>query len=137
MSDHKEFIAALRSGITGDVLDDPFSLGIYATDASLYQIFPIVVVCPTGEEDVLTALSIAEEFKVSILPRGGGTSLAGQTVGRSMVIDFSKYMTKILEINVDEQWAIVQPGVIRDVRVKTHAEGGNAIGTDIGSTDYR
>ena len=115
MEDQKGFIADLKERIRGDVLDDLYSLGIYATDASLYQIFPKVVVLPKDEDDVLTALVIANEYKVTVLPRGGGTSLAGQTVGSSMILDFSKYMDKVLEVNAEERWVRVQPGVVRDV----------------------
>src|SRR5689334_12563278 len=85
----------LRHACKGDVLDDDASLGMYATDASFYQIKPLVVFLPKDEDDVKAATKIARENNVSILPRGGGTSLAGQTVGKALVIDFSKYMNKI------------------------------------------
>src|SRR5258708_4192012 len=92
----------LRKACKGDVLYDETSLGMYATDASFYQIKPLVVLLPKDEADVRAATKIARENKVSILPRGGGTSLAGQTVAKALVIDFSKYMNKILEFNQDE-----------------------------------
>ncbi len=87
---------------------------MYATDASLYQIEPLCIVVPRDESDVFAATRLAREHQVSILPRGGGTSLAGQTVGQSMVIDFSKYMTAILEFDAEEKWVKVQPGISRD-----------------------
>ncbi len=108
-------IQDLKLHIKGEVLSDAASLGMYSTDASLYQIQPVAVVLPKDEADVQTAIRIAVDHKTSILPRGGGTSLAGQTVGQSMILDFSKYMNQILEVNVEEKWAIVQPGLVRDV----------------------
>ena len=75
---------------------------------------PVAIVLPKDEEDVVTAIKIAADHKVSILPRGAGTSLAGQTVGESMVLDFSKHLNQILEINVAEKWVRVQPGMARD-----------------------
>ncbi|MBK9983557.1 MAG: FAD-binding oxidoreductase [Saprospiraceae bacterium] len=105
------FIYALLQDIRGDVYHDPVTLGIYATDASIYQITPVAVVCPKDEEDVRTCLKIANQYQVPILARGGGTSLAGQTVAEAIVIDFSKYMNKILSFEND--LVSVQPGVIR------------------------
>ena len=98
----------------GDVLVDDYSLGMYATDASHYQIIPLAVVLPRDEAEVSKAVEIARNHKIKILPRGGGTSLAGQAVGDGLVIDFSKYMTQILEFNEQDRWVRVQPGVIRD-----------------------
>jgi len=100
--------------IKGDVLSDAYSLGMYSTDASFYQIKPLVVVLPLDEADVKIAVDIARKHKLKILPRGAGTSLAGQTVGEAIVIDFSKYMNKILEFNEQERWVRVQPGLVRD-----------------------
>ncbi|MCB0846934.1 MAG: FAD-binding oxidoreductase, partial [Bacteroidetes bacterium] len=107
-------IAELSSQIKGDVLSDDYSLGMYSTDASIYQIKPKVIVLPKDVEDVKTAIKLAEKYQATILPRGGGTSLAGQTVGNSVILDFSKYMNQILELNVEEQWVRVQPGKVRD-----------------------
>lgn len=114
MLNRQLLINDLELNIKGDVLHDPVSLGLYATDASVYQISPVVVVAPKDEEDVLKALEIAKDYQLSILPRGGGTSLAGQTVGNSLILDFSKYMNQILEFNENEQWIRVQPGLVRD-----------------------
>ena len=108
------FVTALRKAIAGEVLNDPYTLGMYSTDASIYQLQPVVVVVPQSEADVKMAVSLANEFAISILPRGGGTSLAGQSVGRSMILDFSKYLNKTLEINPTERWVKVQPGKVRD-----------------------
>ncbi len=109
--DRPEFIKALIKDIRGDVYSDPLTLGIYATDASIYQIMPVAIVCPRDEEDVKICLAIAVKHRVPILARGGGTSLAGQAVAEAIVIDFSKYMNAILSF--DGTYVTVQPGVIR------------------------
>ena len=111
---HSEFIAALARQIGGDVLTDEYSLGMYATDASIYQIRPIAIVLPRNREEVKTAVALAGQYGISILPRGAGTSLAGQTVGHSMILDFSKYLNRIIEINAEERWVRVEPGMARD-----------------------
>ncbi len=110
----EEFERALRDRVKGDVSFDELTRGIYATDASFYQITPMAVVLPRDEADVRAAVKTASAFNVTIVPRGGGTSLGGQAVGQGMVIDFSKYMSRILELNVEERWVRVQPGVVLD-----------------------
>jgi FAD/FMN-containing dehydrogenase/Fe-S oxidoreductase len=104
----------LRDAAPGDLYFDPIHRGLYATDASHYQIMPAAVVVPRSEEDVIRAIAAAARHGVSILPRGGGTSLAGTTVGPGLVIDFSKHLNRILEVNPAERWARVQPGLVRD-----------------------
>lgn len=104
----------LKKSIQGEILTDEYSLGMYSTDASFYQIKPLAVVLPKDESDVRKTMAIAAAHKIKILPRGGGTSLAGQTVGDAVVIDFSKYMNRILEFNKEERWVRVQPGLVRD-----------------------
>src|SRR3954451_14946836 len=103
MNPKLSFVANLKKCIA-DVLEDEYSLGMYSTDASHYQIMPVAVVLPKDESEVKKAVEIARSHKIKILPRGGGTSLAGQTVGQALVIDFSKYMTNILEFNEQERW---------------------------------
>ncbi|MFT7511063.1 MAG: FAD/FMN-containing dehydrogenase/Fe-S oxidoreductase [Candidatus Omnitrophota bacterium] len=106
---------AFSHAFTGEVQFDDWSRGIYATDASMYQIMPTGVVFPRNDADVKEALRIAASFNLPVIGRGGGTSLAGQAVTSGLVIDFSRHMNQILEINPAEGWARVQPGVIRDV----------------------
>jgi len=110
----RDFERQLRERIQGDVSVDDVTRGIYATDASNYQILPVAVVLPRDEVDVCAAVACARDHGVNILPRGAGTSLAGQAVGPSMVIDFTKCMNEILELNVAERWVRVQPGVVLD-----------------------
>ena len=114
MLDTTAFYNTLIAKLHGEVLHDEATLGAYATDASVYQIKPIVVVLPKDENDVIQALKIADKHKVPVLPRGGGTSLAGQTVAHAMILDFSRYMNQLLEVHVEERWARVQPGLVRD-----------------------
>ncbi len=114
MSTHQLLYNDLNLHVEGDVLTDHASLGIYSTDASLYQITPVAVVLPKNESDVLHVINIARDHNISILPRGGGTGLAGQTVGRSIIMDFSKYMNRIIEFNEEDRWVRVQPGLVRD-----------------------
>jgi FAD/FMN-containing dehydrogenase/Fe-S oxidoreductase len=104
----------LRKVIAGDVRFDPASRLLYATDASMYQVEPVGVVIPRDDDDVQAAVEVAKTRHVALLPRGGGTSLTGQTVNRALVLDFSRYMHAVLEVNVEEQWARVQPGLVQD-----------------------
>ncbi|MBI1893585.1 MAG: FAD-binding protein, partial [Candidatus Rokubacteria bacterium] len=105
---------ALRRRVEGEVRFDKMTRLLYSTDASIYQIEPIGVVFPRHAGDVQAVLETANEFRVPILPRGGGTSLAGQTVGQAVVLDFSRHMNQILEVNREERWCRVQPGVVQD-----------------------
>ncbi|HTE15649.1 MAG TPA: FAD-linked oxidase C-terminal domain-containing protein, partial [Burkholderiales bacterium] len=106
--------ARLRSEIRGDVLFDAASRGRYSTDASIYQIEPVGVVIPQTEEDAVTAMQIALDAGVAVLPRGGGTSQCGQTVGEALVIDVSKYLRNVVDFNAEARTAVVQPGVVLD-----------------------
>ena len=85
----------LRAETEGEVLFDAASRGRYATDASIYQIMPVGVLVPKSERDVATALDIARDLKVPVLPRGGGTSQCGQTIGAALVIDNSKHLRSV------------------------------------------
>jgi FAD/FMN-containing dehydrogenase len=112
--DYFEIEAELKNRIDGDLRFDRYSRLLYSTDASIYQIEPIGVVVPRHKGDVQAVLEIANKLNVTVLPRGGGTSLAGQTVGHSIVLDFTKYMQNTLEVNRDELWCRVQPGLVQD-----------------------
>jgi len=104
----------LKKELQGEVLFDAASRGRYATDASIYQIEPIGVVVPVTEDDAKIAMQIALDAGVALLPRGGGTSQCGQTVGEALVIDVSKYLRHVLEFNVEARTCVVQPGVVLD-----------------------
>jgi len=102
----------LRREIEGDVLFSRADRGRYATDASIYQVEPVGVVVPRTTADVVAALSIAREHGVPVLPRGGGTSQCGQTVNRALVIDCTKHLRRVLEVDTDAQTAWVEPGLV-------------------------
>jgi FAD/FMN-containing dehydrogenase/Fe-S oxidoreductase len=104
----------LKGEVAGDVLFDRFSRGRYATDASHYQMMPIGVVVPRTVSDAERAIAIARAEGVSVLARGGGTSQAGQTVNNSLVIDCSKHLTRVLELDVPGRRAVVEPGIVLD-----------------------
>ena len=106
--------ARLRRELRGEVLFDAFSRGRYATDASIYQIEPLGVVVPKSREDAAAAIAIAREEGVPVLPRGGGTSQCGQTVARAMVIDCSKYLDRVISVDIEGRRARVEPGVVLD-----------------------
>ena len=108
------FERRLRGEITGDVLFDRFNRGRYATDASHYQMMPIGVVIPRTLDEAQRAIALAREEGVSVLPRGAGTSQAGQTVNESLVIDCSKYLNRILEVDVSQARCTVEPGIVLD-----------------------
>ncbi len=105
---------ALEKRVTGEVRFDRASRLMYSTDASIYEIEPIGVVIPRTHEDVFATVEIARDFKVPVLPRGAGTSLAGQTVCDAVVIDMSKYLNRVVEVNTEERWARVEPGVVQE-----------------------
>ncbi len=104
----------LASTIDGEVRFDRTSRALYSTDASVYQIEPVGVVIPKSAEAVVRAVNIAARYEVPITPRGGGTSQAGQSIGAGLVLDTSKHLNRILEVNPDERWARVEPGVVLD-----------------------
>jgi FAD/FMN-containing dehydrogenase/Fe-S oxidoreductase len=105
---------SLRSQIQGEVRFDPGSRALYATDGSNYRQVPIGVVLPRHKDDVIATVSLCREFGAPLLCRGGGTSLAGQCCNVAVVLDFSKYMAKIVEIDPARRIARVQPGVVLD-----------------------
>ena len=112
--EREELAHELQKRVSGEVRFDSFSRVLYSTDASIYKMEPVGVVIPRSVEDVLAVVEVARDSGVPVLPRGGGTSLAGQTVNHAIVIDFSKYLNQVLEINPGEQWARVQPGIVLD-----------------------
>ena len=112
--EREDLAQELSRRVAGEVRFDPFSRVLYSTDASIYQMEPVGVVIPRSVEDVLAVVEVARDSGVPVLPRAGGTSLAGQTVNHAIVIDFSKNLNQVLEINPGEQWACVQPGIVLD-----------------------
>src|SRR5690606_5883281 len=116
---NKQALAKLAARLQGELYYNETArhralLRAYATDASVYQEFPLAVAIPQQEEDLKELIAFAAMYGVTLIPRTAGTSLAGQVVGRGIVVDVSKHFNAILEVNTDERWVRVQPGVIRD-----------------------
>ena len=113
----------LAARIEGEVATDPFARGRYATDASFYQIVPEAVVIPRRMEDVAATLDLARAEGVPVTARGGGTSQAGQTVNRGVVIDYSRHLNAVRSLDVEGRRAVVEPGIVLDAlnrRLKPH-----------------
>ncbi len=110
----QELADAFRGVVEGEVRFDRYSRTLYSTDASVWQIEPIGAVIPKHAGDVVETVKLAARHRIPVLPRGGATSLSGQTVGEAVHIDFAKYMNRILETNVEEGWVRLQPGVVQD-----------------------
>lgn len=104
----------LRQALTGEVLFDSFSRGRYATDASFYQILPVGVAAPNSADEMAAALAIAREEGVKVLARGGGTSQNGQTINDALVLDTTRGLNRIVEIDAANQRCVVEPGVVLD-----------------------
>jgi len=104
----------LRERIAGEVRFDEMTRGLYSTDASIYQISPVGVVFPRNRDDVIAAVDTARERGIPVLPRGSGTSLSGQTVASALVLDFSRFMNRVLEIDPQRRLVRIEPGVVLD-----------------------
>ncbi len=104
----------LASELEGELYDDNTMCTLYATDASAYREMPLAVAVPKSVADIKKLIAFALAEKTSLVPRTAGTSLAGQVVGNGIITDVSKYFTQIIELNTEEKWVRVQPGVIRD-----------------------
>src|SRR5664279_1527800 len=111
MSLSPDFISELRKHFTGDIRTDAGTRAIYSTDASIYQIKPLGVALPKNQEDLIAAVELAAKYEIPILPRGAGSSLAGQAIGQALILDCSRYLDKILEIDPEARTAKVEPGV--------------------------
>ena len=109
-----ELAKRLKQETSGEVMTDTASRGRYATDASIYQAMPVAVFVPKTAEDIATAIQIAAELDVPVLPRGGGTSQCGQTTSTALVIDNSKYFRKLLHADPGKATAVVEPGIVLD-----------------------
>jgi len=130
-----DFLADLRSQSEGEVRTDDFSRVLYSTDASIYQVMPYGVFLPRSAPDVHAAVALAAEYGVRLLPRTGGSSLAGQAVGEALVMDFSAYLGGVLDFSREEQWVRVQPGMVLDRLNLTLAPEGLQFGPDPASSN--
>lgn len=125
----------LRRHLEGEVRFDPASRALYATDASHYQILPLGVVIPKTPADLMAAVAIAMEQHVPIVPRGGGTSLSGQSIGAGLVLDLSKYLDRVVEIDAEARWVRVQPGIVLARLNEYLAPMGMRFGPDVATSD--
>ncbi|PIB37219.1 FAD-binding protein [Reichenbachiella sp. 5M10] len=110
----KNALLLLAQQLKGDLFLDETLRTLYATDASAYRELPLAVAMPVDKEDLRLLIQFANEHETSLIPRTAGTSLAGQVVGNGIVVDVSKHFHEVVEVNVEENWVRVQPGVIRD-----------------------
>ncbi len=110
----EEYLAELKKRTGGDIRADLYSRVLYSTDASIYRAVPHAVVLPRNAEDLQAAVELAAKHRVPVLPRTGGSSLAGQAVNEAVVLDLTRYMDSVVEVNADEKWVRVQPGVVLD-----------------------
>ena len=113
-SKRSQLAEELTRAVAGEVRFDRYARQMYSTDASIYKMTPRGVVLPRDADDVSAVIETCQNAGVSVLPRGGGTGLSGQTVNRGVVIDFSKYMHDVLDVNADEGWVHTQPGITID-----------------------
>ena len=104
----------LKDSLEGELFTDLTTRRLYATDASAYREIPVAVTFPKSDEDILKVIRFAAENRTSVIPRTAGTSLAGQVVGAGIVVDISRHFHQILDVNAAEEWALVQPGIVRD-----------------------
>ncbi|RUL89225.1 FAD-binding and (Fe-S)-binding domain-containing protein [Tautonia sociabilis] len=125
----------LADATRAEIRFDPASRGLYATDASLYQIMPVGVVLPRTVDDVAATVRIAAEEGVPVVPRGGATSLSGQTIGAAIIIDTSKYLTRIDTVDRDRMTVRVQPGVVLGRLNAELKPLGLMFGPDVSTTD--
>ncbi len=130
MSFNASLTKALRSRIAGDVRDDPMTRQIYSVDASIFEITPQVVVLPRTREELNAIVQVAREFDTPIIARGGATGIAGGCLGTGIIVDTSKYLTQILECNLEQGYVICEPGVIQDNLNAQLAPFGLRLGAD-------
>lgn len=113
-TENNTILESLKATLDGELFFDTTMRTLYATDASVYKEYPMAVCYPKSEEDIRKLIHFAKLNKTSLIPRTAGTSLGGQVVGNGIVVDVSKYFNNILEVNQEERYCIVQPGVVRD-----------------------
>lgn len=120
----RDYLAELGQRTGGDIRTDSFNRVLYSTDASIYQVMPFAVVLPKNIDELHAGVELAAKYRVPILPRTGGSSLAGQTVGEAVVFDLNRHLSRILEVNAEEHWVRVQAGVVLDhLNAQLRAEG--------------
>lgn len=130
-----DFVNELKKYFTGGIRLDLASRILYSTDASIYQIEPLGVAIPKTQEDLIAAVELAAKYKVPILPRGSGSSLAGQAIGEALILDCSRWLDNIVDINPESHTAIVEPGAILAHLNQAAAKHGLQYGPDPASAE--
>jgi FAD/FMN-containing dehydrogenase/Fe-S oxidoreductase len=130
-----DFLRELRKRFSGDLRLDSASKILYSTDASMYQIEPLGVAIPKTQDDLQAAVEIAAKYKIPILPRGSGSSLGGQAIGEALILDCSRYLDSIIEIDPDSHSAVVEPGVVLADLNRAAAKLGLMFGPDPASAE--
>lgn len=125
-----DFLQELKDNVDGDIHFDPLSRKIYSIDASIYEVEPQGIVIPRSKEALLTTLQIAAKYRVPVTARGAATGITGACLGKGLIIDTSKYLNKILEINIENEYAICEPGVVQDRLNEALAPFGYRLGPD-------
>ncbi len=127
-------VNSLKRRLQGDLHLDAYYRSLYSTDASVYQIQPRAVVLPRSVDDVAATLDWARTEGWAVIPRGGGTSLSGQSIGPGVILDFSRYLNRIVEIDPERQTARVEPGVVLDVLNAAAAKHGLQFAPDVATS---
>ncbi|MFN2137739.1 MAG: FAD-binding and (Fe-S)-binding domain-containing protein [Candidatus Promineifilaceae bacterium] len=109
-----DFLNDLEKRVSGELRTDRYNRLLYSTDASIYQVMPHGVLIPRAADDVQAAVELAAQYHIPLIPRTGGSSLAGQAVGEALIMDFTRHLDQVLELNQEEQWVRVQPGIVLD-----------------------
>ncbi len=135
MSLSADFVQELQCIVSGDLRTDAVTRTLYSTDASVYQIMPRGVFIPRNQEELQAAVELAAKYKIPLLPRGSGSSLAGQAIGDALILDLSRYLDRVLEVNPAAQTATVEPGVTLLTLNGIAAEYGLGFGPDPASAD--
>ncbi|MCQ3936912.1 MAG: FAD-binding oxidoreductase, partial [Chloroflexi bacterium] len=130
-----EFLHDLKKRFKGDLRLDSASRVLYSTDASAYQIEPLGVAIPKTDEDLHAAVELAAAYRIPILPRGSGSSLAGQAIGNALILDCSRWLDAVVDLNTESRTAIVQPGVILADLNRAAAKHGLMFGPDPASAE--
>ena len=118
-----EFLNDLGKRVDGDLRTDTYSRILYSTDASIYQVMPHGVLFPQSADDAQAAVELAAKYNVPLIARTGGSSLVGQAIGEALIMDFTRHMDAVLELNEEEQWVRVQPGIVLDalnIKLRPH-----------------
>ncbi|MBS0656540.1 MAG: FAD-binding oxidoreductase, partial [Verrucomicrobia bacterium] len=128
-------IDELRKSLTCEVRDDQVSKQLYSSDASIYCIEPVAIVLPRSKEELIQAVQIASKMGIPIIPRGAATGVVGGCLGKGLIIDCAQHLSRIIEINPEERYAIVQPGCVLDQLNAATAPYGLCFGPDTSTSN--